>query len=759
MIDQHGSDKHALKNAVWLAARLALLLALMLLASTAMAQEPDTGPILRAQQATVFLMQTYDVAGTQTVSCVGSGTLISATGLILTNAHLAQAEGPCRGERIIVALPVRLDESPVPTYLARVVQLDDKLDMAALQVRGGLDGSQIDPETLNLPFVNIGDPSGLQAGNTLTFVGYPDTGASSVTATEGLITGITTEESGSRFAWFRTDVTLGGGMSGGGAYDANGNLVGIPTSAPGTRGDEAGPMCLGIQDNNHDGLITDRDACVPIGGPVTAIRPVSFAVPLIEAGRNAFELQHAGGLPPNPPIGEPAFKRLFFSAQVDSFGTPTRIVSTLPGGSTGLFLFFDYENMRTGIPYELQVTKDGVEIPVLSLGPLAWGGGEKGTWYIGAEGIAWPDGNYEFVLLLNGENAASATITVGGVPNEPIFSDLTFGVPDAAGGFAATGTLLPAQIAQIDALFSFENIAQGQDWTEIWYLDGVEIFNMTRIWDREASGQATASAINYEGLPMGTYRLELYIGERLAATGNVTLAGNPGPQSQSVVFSNARLAEDITREELPAGQVVQSGAVLPLGITDLYAFIDWDLMPLGLPWTYRWFLDGRLVASSTQLWNAGGVGKDFWVRLHTERPLPEGVYAVEVLVNNHPMFSANVSIGSGTQPLSGVEESNEVMISGTVVDSLTGEGIPGAMVAVLDVALESPQFTWNESEIQAMAITDQTGRFELPKGLARSNYYTFYVFAEGYITIVEDNFWILRAYPPSIDIMVEMSRP
>jgi hypothetical protein len=65
---------------------LVLILVSVLLVSGALAQDDPGDPaITLAKQATVFLMQTYDVAGAQALSCVGSGTLISADGLILTN--------------------------------------------------------------------------------------------------------------------------------------------------------------------------------------------------------------------------------------------------------------------------------------------------------------------------------------------------------------------------------------------------------------------------------------------------------------------------------------------------------------------------------------------------------------------------------------------------------------------------------------------------------------------------------------------------
>ncbi len=744
----------------WLPLLAGVLLTVLWLTPAAHAQEPEPAAMTRARQATVFLMQTYESGGTQVLSCVGSGTLISDDGLILTNAHLATPIGPCRGERVIVALPVRLDEPPVPTYVARPVQVDVSFDLAVLQITGSLDGSLIDTETLNLPFVSIGDPSTLLPGKGLTFVGYPDISATSVEAVQGVITGITSEKGGSRMAWFRTDSDLGGGMSGGGAYDTDGMLIGVPTSAPATMGTEASTTCLSIQDNTRDGLITERDACVPIGAPVTAIRPIVFARPLIEAAQKGFHLEHAAGLQEAPPTGEPSVSRLIFSPQITDTGMPTQIVSRLPSGATSLYLFFDYANMRPGIPYEIQVSRDGVNLPQFGLGPLAWSGERSGMWYFGTEGKTWPDGLWEFTILLGGKLAGTARIEIGGQPEPQTFSNLAFGFLDQAGTFAPASTLLPASIGQFDAQFSFEGMLEGQAWTEVWYLDGSEVFRETRLWDRGPSGTTTVSAINAQGLPLGTYRLELYIGERLAATGDITLAGTRDTQGNPQIFSNNQLATEITRDGQPGGQIGASGMTAPLGTTSLYAFVDWDMMPNNVTWTYRWFLDGRLVASSTQPWNAGGVGKGFWVGLVSEKPLPEGAYAVEVLVQGRPMFSATASIGSGTQPISGIQaESDEVLISGTVIDALTGEGIPGALVIVLDVALESPDFTWNESDIHTQAITDRQGRFSLPRGLARRNYYTTYVFAEGYITIIEDNFTIPRDQPSPTEIVIEMTRP
>ncbi len=113
--DTSAARPYRLTIHAWLRALAGLLLISLGLAQAVRAQEAEPSPTSSIRQATVFLMQTYEQSGSQVISCVGSGTVISPTGLILTNAHLAEAAGPCHGERIIVELPVRLDEPPVPT--------------------------------------------------------------------------------------------------------------------------------------------------------------------------------------------------------------------------------------------------------------------------------------------------------------------------------------------------------------------------------------------------------------------------------------------------------------------------------------------------------------------------------------------------------------------------------------------------------------------------------------------------------------------
>jgi hypothetical protein len=214
----------------------------------------------------------------------GSGSIVSADGLIVTNAHVVLSDRYLQVDHLVVALTVKPDQLPQPAYIARVLQVDEALDIAVIRVETDLDGAPVDRALLNLPTVELGSSDDLSLGDALTIIGYPSIGGSTVTLTRGEVAGFTGEEGYGSRAFVKTSATISGGNSGGLAANAKGQMIGIPTQL-GYGGEDQYVDCRVLVDTNRDGVVDGNDNCVPTGGFINALRPLSLAMPFIEAAR------------------------------------------------------------------------------------------------------------------------------------------------------------------------------------------------------------------------------------------------------------------------------------------------------------------------------------------------------------------------------------------------------------------------------------------------------------------------------------------
>lgn len=226
----------------------------------------------------------YDEAGQLQIGWTGSGTIISPDGLILTNAHVVLPDRFFPVDELIVAMTISQDQEPEPRFFAEVLQADAALDIAVIRVTHDYDGNPVDGPALNLPHVPLGNSDQLNLGDTLTILGYPGIGGATVTLTRGEVSGFTSEPAYGQRAFIKTSATIAGGNSGGLAVDAGGQLIGIPTQL-GYGGDDQYVDCRVLADTNRDGVVDDSDSCIPTGGFINALRPVSLALPLIEAAQ------------------------------------------------------------------------------------------------------------------------------------------------------------------------------------------------------------------------------------------------------------------------------------------------------------------------------------------------------------------------------------------------------------------------------------------------------------------------------------------
>lgn len=224
----------------------------------------------------------YKEYGDLKLGWTGSGTIISADGLILTNAHVVLPNDQFPVDAIGVALSLEDDQPPTILYYAEVLQANKRLDIAVVQIVTDVKGNPMDSSTLDLPFVPLGNADDLKLGDSLTILGYPGIGGETITLTRGEVGGFTTEEEFGDRAFIKTSATIAGGNSGGLAADAEGRLVGVPTQL-GYGGSDQFVDCRVLADTNRDGKVNGLDSCVPTGGFINALRPINLAMPLIEA--------------------------------------------------------------------------------------------------------------------------------------------------------------------------------------------------------------------------------------------------------------------------------------------------------------------------------------------------------------------------------------------------------------------------------------------------------------------------------------------
>ena len=179
----------------------------------------------------------------------GSGTLISSTGLILTNAHVAepQAPGAAVAEGVPAAqlsadppfLTVELTTGPASPvtarYRARPVAVDGYLDLAVVQIYATASGQPVAPASLHLPYVPLGNVAAVQLDQPVTVLGFPGVADSdSITVTSGVVSTFVPDPLGHvtdpRFE-METTARVAHGNSGGAAINTAGQLIGVPSLA------------------------------------------------------------------------------------------------------------------------------------------------------------------------------------------------------------------------------------------------------------------------------------------------------------------------------------------------------------------------------------------------------------------------------------------------------------------------------------------------------------------------------------------------
>lgn len=397
-------------RSMMLAALVLLSLAFGLVGSAPRAEAVDKDVATRILRASVKLMTPLDADEDMGSLC--SGSMLDEQGYILTNFHCVgyPTSGPAdedlenlglepgdlfnsKGLSVVAVTddPRRL---PKPTYVAQLMSHDPELDIAVLKIIAYYNSKQELTDTLPVVTMPMADSETVQALDDVIVVGYPGIAGDTVTATEGRISGFMDDDGDDEFDWFKTDVLVNQGNSGGSALNAAGELIGIPTAR--------------LQDKS--------------GNVIYLIRPINRATPYIEEARSVGD--SSASVPDKPvntnpstpkPTGKGTFGEIVFGTGFDDDTGITGEASQFATGTKEIHAGLPYENMRDGTEWGYMWQFAGQD--ATGEDQLEWDFGASGVLDLsltGKKGLT--DGEYNLQVYLRGDLVQEAGFAVGKRP-------------------------------------------------------------------------------------------------------------------------------------------------------------------------------------------------------------------------------------------------------------------------------------------------------------------------------------------------------
>ena len=149
-------------------------------------------------------------AGNQVQRSLGSGVIVDASGLIVTNNHVIEG-----ADEVKVSLADKRE------FEASLVLKDPRTDLAILRIKDGHE---------RFPVLELADSDALQVGDVVLAIGNPF--GVGQTVTHGIVSALARTQVGvSDYQFFiQTDAAINPGNSGGALVDMTGKLVGINTA-------------------------------------------------------------------------------------------------------------------------------------------------------------------------------------------------------------------------------------------------------------------------------------------------------------------------------------------------------------------------------------------------------------------------------------------------------------------------------------------------------------------------------------------------
>jgi len=159
-----------------------------------------------------FFGERFGMPRERVQNSLGSGVIVSAGGLVVTNSHVIKSRGKTE---------IRVVLADKREFSAKVILRDAKADIAILQ---------IEDEAGRFPFLQLTDSDAVEVGDLVLAIGNPF--GVGQTVTSGIVSALARSKIGKsdNQVFIQTDAAINPGNSGGALVDMTGRLVGINTA-------------------------------------------------------------------------------------------------------------------------------------------------------------------------------------------------------------------------------------------------------------------------------------------------------------------------------------------------------------------------------------------------------------------------------------------------------------------------------------------------------------------------------------------------
>jgi hypothetical protein len=141
-----------------------------------------------------------------------------------------------------------------------------------------------------------------------------------------------------------------------------------------------------------------------------------------------------------------------------------------------------------------------------------------------------------------------------------LFSPLNFGreIDLKTYTLVNDGTVFLNPIRRIVALFSFDGMSTGVQWTVLWYRDGQLVYDDTAPWQDTTGGYGFAERVAApdEWLP-GNYEVQIFVGQEWKSVGRFVVQGQPDTATPTHVPTST-IADTATRLPVLTSTVTQT---------------------------------------------------------------------------------------------------------------------------------------------------------------------------------------------------------